>query len=208
MRTRIKICGLRTAAAARVAIEGGADAIGIVRAPGSPRCATDDEVRAVAAAVPPSVTLVGVFRNQSPDEWAAFLDLARPVTGAGITLQLHGDEDEAMVARAPTPVIRGFAFTPERARQWDSAPHVAALLLDSERAGSGAAFPYAPLVALRGELQRRIFLAGGLNPENVAEAIAAVRPFAVDVSSGVESAPGEKCPQRIAAFCAAVHNAG
>ena len=122
-------------------------------------------------------------------------------------MQLHGRETEEVVARAPRPVIRGFGFDAEEVRRWEACPHVAALLIDGPAAGSGAAFDHHALAALRTELRKPVILAGGLTPENVADAIRVVRPDAVDVSSGVESSPGVKDPERIRAFCAAVRAA-
>lgn len=204
--TRIKICGVRDAETAKAAVAAGADAIGVVRATGSPRCATDDELRAVARALPPFVELVIVFRDQRPAAWRAAERLVAPLVPR---LQLHGEEEERLVARASRAVIRGVPFSEEAIARWARCPDVAALLLDGASPGSGQGFDHARLAAVAGAAGLMpLILAGGLDAENVGEAIRAVHPWAVDVSSGVESAPGEKDHDRIRAFCAAVRAAG
>ena len=196
-RTRIKICGITTPDAARAAAAAGADAIGLVFAAGSPREIDDHTARGIVEALPPFVTTVGVLRDEPRRVPPVAFDL----------LQLHGAETEKDVARAERPVIRGFAFDEAQALRWDQCANVRALLVDGPAAGSGRAFPHEALLALMPRLRLPVILAGGLTPENVAEAIRAVRPYAVDVSSGVESAPGEKDPELIRAFCAAVRAA-
>ena len=203
----IKICGVRDVKPAEAAIAAGAHAIGVVRAAGSPRTATDDEVIALADALPPEVLLVGVFRNQSAEAWQHFLELAAPHAPGRVQIQLHGDEDDTAVRAAPTPVIRGFGFTPEALAHWDNAENVSALLVDHHDPGSGTAFDHDALARVRDTITRPLWLAGGLTPENVAAAITTVRPDVVDVSSGVERARGIKDADRIRAFCAAVRAA-
>lgn len=196
--TFIKICGIRTAAMAAVAADAGADAIGLViDVPDSPRNMTIDEAEAVAAAVPARVMRIAVVRDADPamaDHWR------------GTWFQLHGSEDERAVARfARTKhVIRGFRFDPDALMRWNACPDVNILLVDGSTGGGGESFRHEQLVALMPQLTKPIILAGGLTPDNVAAAIAAVRPFAVDVSSGVESEPGVKDEAMIRAFCAAV----
>jgi phosphoribosylanthranilate isomerase len=201
-RTRLKVCGLRDVASVAAAVAAGADAIGFVVAAGSPREVATDAMPTLLAAVPPGVTAVCVLRDQ-PDHPS----LARP----GIIAQLHGDEDEAAcaAARAATgrPVIRGVAWDPDAIARWDACPDVGVLLVDGPRPGSGERFDHAALAAMRPTLGTPIALAGGLDPATVGPAIAAVRPWMVDVSSGVESARGVKDPARIRAFAAAVRAA-
>lgn len=192
----VKICGVSTTADIDAAARAGADAIGIVRAEGSPRHvepgAVPDLVRAAAAAVP--FGAVGVFRNQ---------DVAEARAWPGSWVQLHGDEDEPYVASLGRDVIRGVRFDADELRRWDQAPGVAAVIVDGPDPGSGVTIDHAALAALMPELRRPVILAGGLDPRNVGRAIAEVRPAGVDVSSGVESAPGVKDHGRIEAFCAA-----
>lgn len=201
-RTRLKVCGLRNAASVTVAVAAGADAVGFVVAEGSPREVSAEQLPGLLAAVPPGVTAVSVLRDQ-PDHPS----LRQP----GIIAQLHGDEDETACAAAHAatgrPVIRGVAWDPDAMARWDVCPDVGLLLVDGPRPGSGEAFDHAALAALLPTLRTPIALAGGLDSATVGAAIAAVRPWMVDVSSGVESARGVKDPARIRAFAAAVRRA-
>jgi phosphoribosylanthranilate isomerase len=200
-RTRVKICGIRSPEMVRVAVEAGADAIGIVRAPGSPRYVDERELDAILAAVPPFVAAVGVYVAREP---------AALPTGElrrWTHVQVHGEQDEENLASWPRRVVRGFPFDADRVRRWDACPAVEALLVDGPEPGSGAAFDHAALARMVAELRKPVLLAGGLTAESVGEAIRTVRPFAVDVSSGVESAPGVKDAALIRAFCRAVRDA-
>ncbi|WP_019201807.1 phosphoribosylanthranilate isomerase [Tsukamurella sp. 1534] len=192
----IKVCGLRTADTVDAAVGAGVDAVGFVFAPGSVREITAGAAAALVARVPTGVETVGVFRKQPIDE---VLRLAR---AAGIgTVQLHGDEpDEDFVraADAGFATIRAVSaarYTATRGTAGDGRPQ--RLLIDATRPGSGEPFDPADLPAPPGTFW---LLAGGLTPENAAEAIAAFHPSGVDVSSGVESARGVKDPERIRAF--------
>lgn len=204
-RTRIKICGLTDPAHARAAVDAGADAIGLVFAR-SPRQVTFEQGAAIAAAVPPPVARIGVF----VDADAPFV--AEAVEACGLTaVQFCGAEPPEACAAAPVPVIKvlpvGTAFGWEAAEPYRG--HAAALLLDTHITGKagGTATPFAWHLVGRPPGWAPVFVAGGLTPENVAEAVATLRPYAVDVSSGVESAPGIKDTQLIEAFCAAVRRA-
>lgn len=206
MRTRIKICGVRDIDAAMAAAEGGADAIGLVFAEGSPRRVSYDEAAEIASATPSFVTTVGLFVDADPAEIAE----ARAACGFHAA-QLHGSEDEATAQACGPGVIKAIRFdetTIERElERWSRAAGVSAILVDGSAGGMGEAFDWRALAAAQEASEKPIILAGGLTPETVAEAIRVVRPFAVDVSSGVESARGVKDPVRIAAFCAAVREA-
>lgn len=206
MRTRIKICGLTRAEDAAAAVSAGADALGVVLAP-SKRRVTLDEAAEVFADVPPLVARVGVFVDAHADEvWEAVARLGLAA------VQFHGDEAPETCATAPVPVIKalrvGPDFSAERADAYRGA--VSALLLDTfvpgEQGGTGVAFDWYDVA---GRLPRwaPVLLAGGLGPANVGAAIRALRPYAVDVSSGVESAPGVKDHRSIDAFVAAVRAA-
>ena len=206
MRTRIKICGLTRAEDAAAAVSAGADALGVVLAP-SKRRVTLDEAAEVFADVPPLVARVGVFVDAHADEvWEAVARLGLAA------VQFHGDEAPETCATAPVPVIKalrvGPDFSAERADAYRGA--VSALLLDTfvpgEQGGTGVAFDWYDVA---GRLPRwaPVLLAGGLGPANVGAAIQALRPYAVDVSSGVESAPGVKDHRSIDAFVAAVRAA-
>jgi len=206
VRTRIKICGLTRAEDAAAAVSAGADALGVVLAP-SKRRVTLDEAAEVFADVPPLVARVGVFVDAHADEvWEAVARLGLAA------VQFHGDEAPETCATAPVPVIKalrvGPDFSAERADAYRGA--VSALLLDTfvpgEQGGTGVAFDWYDVA---GRLPRwaPVLLAGGLGPANVGAAIQALRPYAVDVSSGVESAPGVKDHRSIDAFVAAVRAA-
>jgi phosphoribosylanthranilate isomerase len=193
----VKICGVTRVDDALAAVEAGANAIGLVFWPDSPRFIDPYRARAVAAALPPFVTTVGLFVDQP----IAYVNGVASLVRLG-AVQLHGDETPEFAAAVAAPVIR--ALPVHLADAW---PIETTLLLDAhdpvKRGGTGRTidWPAAADVASR----RRVLLAGGLTPDNVAEAIARVRPFGVDVSSGVERAPGIKDHQRIRALFEAIH---
>lgn len=201
MRTWVKICGLSTPETVDAAVEAGADAVGFVFAPGSPRTIDPESARALAARVPAGVETVGVFRGQ---DIGTVLDLARASSVS--TVQLHGDETPADVAAAHEAGFRvmravsaaAYAAEPEEARV---AFQEDALLLDAIDPGAGAVFDAAPLHAT--PPTREWLLAGGLTPDTVAGLLAELRPIGavgVDVSSGVESSRGVKSVDLIRAF--------
>jgi phosphoribosylanthranilate isomerase len=200
-RTRIKICGVRSVQTSLLALEAGADAIGLViEVPDSPRRLTLEQAAAIAAALPPLAMAVAVTRDPDPS-------LAERWNGQWF--QLHGDEDEELVARFARRrhVIKGIRFDPQQVRRWNRCPGVEILLIDGTQGGRGESFRHQELAAMMPEITKPVVLAGGLTPLNVAEAIRIVRPFAVDVSSGVESAPGVKDEALIRRFCQAVAEA-
>lgn len=203
----VKICGLTSAEDARVAVEAGADAVGFVFWPKSPRAVDAATVRAIAATLPPSIVRVGVFVDASPEEMARVADEARLDL-----LQLHGDEAPAAVGALCRPAWKalrvGPGFTARDAARWTG--RVAGLLLDTRSAaapgGTGESFDWT-LAARARESTGFLMLAGGLTPENVERAIGLARPDGVDVSSGVESAPGRKDAGKVRAFVSAVRGA-
>jgi phosphoribosylanthranilate isomerase len=194
----IKICGITTPALADAAVDAGADAVGVVFAPGSPRRVEPDAAESIRTRLPSDVVDVGLFQDPDPAT-----DLPR---WRGRWIQLHGTEDESLVASAAArgSVIRGFRFDPSTLARWDACPDVSILLVDGSAGGEGHAFDHAALAALMAGLRKPVMLAGGLTPERVGAAVRAVRPFAVDVSSGVEVRRGVKDPALMRAFCAAV----
>lgn len=200
--TRIKICGIRRPEDARAAAEAGASAVGMVFWPGSPRAVDPAGARAIVAALPVGVPAIGVFVNQTADEINAAIE------AAGLfAVQLHGDESVALIERIRRPVIR--AVTLDALDVIDVLPAQVTVLLDAidpaKRGGTGRTIDWAAAAAVA--RRRPIVLAGGLTSSNVEQAIAEVRPYAVDVSSGVETAPGIKDHARIGAFIAAVRRA-
>jgi phosphoribosylanthranilate isomerase len=203
-RTRIKICGLTRPEDAAAAVAAGADALGVILAP-SKRQVTLEQAAIVLADVPPLVARIGVFVDAHADEvWEA-------VSRLGLTaVQFHGDEAPETCAAAPVPVIKalrvGPGFGPTQADAYRGA--VAALLLDTlvpggAQGGTGVAFDWNE-VASRLPQWAPMLLAGGLRPDNVADAVRALRPYAVDVSSGVEVSAGIKDHRLIEEFAAAV----
>ncbi len=206
-RVRVKICGLTNGEDARAAISLGADALGFNLFPGSPRCVDLDREAAWIRTLPPFVTRVAVLVNVPLAE-------ARRVAGhpAIDLVQFHGDEDEgycAEFAQLGRPFLKALRVrdlaSVERADQF-STPHV---LLDAHAKEAYGGTGLRLDATLAAEVVRRfpalqIILAGGLTPENVAGAVRAVRPYAVDVASGVESAPGRKDRGKMEAFVDAV----
>lgn len=202
---RIKVCGITRREDADLAVSLGAHALGFVFWPGSPRAVAADAVREITRTLPPFVEVVGVFVNQAPAD-------VRDVTArAGLTaIQLHGDEaPEAFVARG-VRVIKaigvGETFAPDAVGM---VPAGVTVLLDVHdplrRGGTGQTIDWG--VAAEAARRRPVILAGGLSPDNVRSAVEAVQPYAVDVSSGVEAAPGVKDQEKLRAFFAALQGA-
>ena len=204
-RTRIKICGITNARDAGLAVAAGADAIGVIFA-ASPRQVTVERAAAALADVPFPVARVGVFVDPTAEE------VRRAVEVCDLSaVQFSGHESVELCDSVPVPVLKvihiGTDFDSQGAEPYRG--HAAALLLDTlvpgKVGGTSQAFDWLRLGALPGWAPS--FVAGGLNPGNVAACVAALHPFAVDVSSGVEASPGIKDPDKIIAFCAAVRDA-
>lgn len=206
MRTRIKFCGITRLDDALEAARLGADAIGLVFTTRSPRQLAIEHARALALALPPLLTRVGLFLDNSATEVAAVLhDVPLEV------LQFHGNEDADFCRAFGKPYLKAVPMmdVADVAAYTAWFPDAAGFVLDSHRAGaaggSGRAFDWTRVPR---DLDRPLVLAGGLVPGNVAQAIAAVRPWAVDVSSGVETAPGIKDHAKMRAFVDEVNGAG
>lgn len=212
-RVRVKICGVRTAAELAHAAACGADAVGLNFHPPSPRAVSPAEARALLRHLPPFVEAVGVFVHRPLD---GLRDLLHDLGGVR-TVQVHGGEPEVIDAR-PYRYVPAFQIRDEgdlarldaylaRCRAAGALP--AAVLLDGHAAGlhggTGRTAPWGLLAGYRPGVP--VVLAGGLTPGNVAEAVRAVRPYAVDVASGVESSPGVKCPEAVRAFVEAARAA-
>ncbi len=202
---KIKFCGITSLSDAQRAVSAGAWAVGLILWPHSPRACDPDAAAEIAAALKRRVEVVGVFVNPTLDE------LVRTADAVNLTMiQLHGDEGPAFCAEAARrtgcKVIKAARVRSGADIQALAAFHTDFHLLDSyslaKRGGTGETFAWEIARAHRGSVP--VILSGGLGPDNVAQAIAAVRPFAVDVASGVELAPGRKDPDRLAAFAAAV----
>jgi phosphoribosylanthranilate isomerase len=206
--TRVKICGITNWADAKVCVDSGASAIGLNFYAASPRSVSPAAAWEIARRLPPFVEAIGVFVNWQPE---AVLSLARALRLQGV--QLHGDESAGDVETlaGQISVIKAVqvknGFRPESLKKFSAA---GAILLDGFRAGlheglrggTGATVDW-KLAASAGR-HANIILAGGLTPENVAEAIFVARPYAVDVASGVESKPGKKDARLVRAFMSAV----
>jgi len=202
--TRVKVCGIRRRADAELAVTLGATALGFVFWPSSPRAVTPETVLEITDGLPAFVSRVGVFVNQSP------VSVLRTAAKAGLTaIQLHGDEqastyfESSLSIIKALPVSEGFSLSAVE----DLPPRVT-VLLDAHdpvrRGGTGRVVEWT--VAAAAARVRPVILSGGLTPDNIRQAAAAVRPYAVDVSSGVESAPGVKDESRMRAFFAALQS--
>jgi phosphoribosylanthranilate isomerase len=203
-RTRIKICGLRTPEAVDAVVQAGADAVGFVFYAPSARAVSLAEATILAQRLPPFVTPVGLFVNATEAEVAAALS-AIP----GLLLQFHGDEPPEFCERWRRPYLRALAMGPDTCLVDSAAmfPGAQALLLDAPVEGYGGGGKVFDWSLLAPNATRPVVLSGGLNAANVGDGIRQVRPWAVDVSSGVESSRGVKSPDLIHAFCAAVRAA-
>jgi phosphoribosylanthranilate isomerase len=201
MPTRVKICGITSVTDGLVAAEAGADMVGLMFYEPSPRYVTLSQAASISRSLPPFVLRVGVFVN--PDEAL----VTRAIAECGLSvLQFHGNEPSDFCTQFGIMSLKVFrvqnldSLTPMEHYQTD------AFLLDAwshvAPGGTGEQFNWELAVAAQ-KYGKPVFLAGGLTPQNVADAVCQVRPFAVDVSSGVESAPGKKDPTKVRAFVAA-----
>jgi phosphoribosylanthranilate isomerase len=201
MKTQVKICGITNVADARAAAEAGADMIGLNFYDGSPRHITLATAVEISRALPPVVLRVGVFVN--PVEAL----VTRAIAECGLSLlQFHGDEPSDFCTQFGLMCMKAIRVRDEDSLQQLEHFHTDAFLLDAHSqtglGGTGEKFNWDLAIAAQ-KFGKPIFLAGGLTPENVADAVKKVRPFAVDVSSGVESAPGKKDAAKVRAFIAA-----
>ena len=204
-RTRVKFCGLTRPGDVRLAAELGVDALGFVFAADSPRCLGLGQVEGLRSAVPPLVDVVALFMNAPGSVVAEVIRALRPNL-----LQFHGSETDAFCRGFGLPYLKTLPMGPgamDPPTETKRYPSACAFLLDGHRPGASGG---------RGErfdwtrtpiLNRPVFLAGGLNADNVGEAIRAARPFAVDVSSGIESAPGVKDGEKMQHFVEEVRRA-
>jgi len=194
---RVKICGITNLDDARHAAASGADALGFVFYPGSPRFVDPDQARRIIAELPPLVTAVGLFVNEPAARIREIVEFC------GLNaVQLHGDEEPDQCCYPPCRVIKALRLRGDMQDSQFAAYTVSALLLDafvpSTFGGTGHRCDWVQAATVAS--QYRVILAGGLNPENVAEAVRQVRPYGVDVSSGVEEKPGQKDPEKVARF--------
>jgi phosphoribosylanthranilate isomerase len=197
----VKICGVTTVEDALLAAELGASAIGLVFWPGSPRVVEVRRAKEIVAALPPLVSAIGVFVDQA--EHAAHV--AREVGLSAV--QFHGDEPPESYRAFPARVIKAIAVRDDSAEDAAAAvPPNVTVLLDAHdpvrRGGTGKPIDWS--IAAKIARQRRVILSGGLTAENAVEAVGAVAPYAIDVSSGVERVFGRKDPAKLRALFAAL----
>jgi phosphoribosylanthranilate isomerase len=214
-RTRIKICGITREEDLRAAVDAGADALGFVFYPKSPRYVTPEQAALLGAALPPFVSAVALFVNPTAEEVQA-VTASAPIA----LIQFHGDETAAHCAAIAEavrrPFVRAYRVKPDTSasdlleceREYRAAsPWFSGLLLDTyvdAYGGAGKVFDWSLIPK---ELAPRVVLSGGLSVQNATDAVQRVRPFAVDISSGVEQQKGIKDARKVAAFIAAVRAA-
>lgn len=201
---KIKICGITNVEDAKVAVAAGADALGFVMYRKSPRCVEPAVVRAIVAGMPPFVLPVGVFVNEEPDRVRALMD------DCGLALaQLHGDETAQYCQDLGRPIMKALRLKDRGTflalAEFQGRANVRGFLIDafSNQAYGGTGQTVDWTLAQEAARSTPVVLAGGLTPVNVAEAIARVRPYGIDVSSGVELSPGKKDHDKVKAFLAA-----
>ncbi|CAM3703247.1 N-(5'-phosphoribosyl)anthranilate isomerase [Bordetella sputigena] len=213
MRTRVKICGMTRPEDIATAIEAGADAVGLIFYPKSKRYVTVEQAARLRRAVPAFVNVVALFVNAADDDIERVLDVVGPDL-----LQFHGDESPEACERPGHRYMKAFRVggpgaetADELARTCANYRGAAGWLFDSYSAGyggSGLSFEHDMLRDVQADGRSApIILSGGLSPDNVQAAVATLRPYAVDVSSGVEESPGIKSAERIRAFVEAVRRA-
>ena len=198
---KVKICGITNVEDAQVAVAAGADALGFVMYPKSPRCVKPAVVSAIIAGLPPFVLPIGVFVNEDPQRVRALMD------ECGFTLaQLHGDESASYCEHFGRPALKAIRLKDRAAflalAEFHGRANVRGFVIDAfgEHAYGGTGQTVDWTLAAEVARAAPILLAGGLTPSNVAEAIRQVRPYGVDVSSGVEQSPGKKDPDKVKAF--------
>lgn len=205
MRTRIKICGITSIEDAHLAVEAGADAIGLVFYPPSPRAIQLETARQICDAMPAFVTKVALFVNPSTEMVKEVIE-----TTQIDLLQFHGDESPEFCAQFSRPYIKAIRIQAETDLQALDVTYAQAkgLLLDTYikgvPGGTGETFNWSLLAPFKEALKHKVILAGGLTPQNISKAIATVQPWAVDVSGGVEAQPGQKSAEKITQFINAV----
>ncbi len=202
-RLKVKICGITRLEDALAAVRLGADALGFNFWPRSKRYLPPAEARAIVRRLPPLVTAVGVFVDPTRDE------VVRAVEASGVYVaQLHGDEPPELCLSLPVPVLKAIRVVDNNSLAALASYEVRGFVLDTPSSGyggSGRTFNWSLVAEVARELP--IVLAGGLTPENVGEAVRTLRPWAVDVASGVESSPGVKDPEKMRRFIENVRGA-
>ncbi len=205
MAVKVKICGITSVTDAENAVAAGADALGLVFYSSSPRAVSIDDASQIVSAVGPFTTLVGLFVNAGADEIASVL-AATPLN----LLQFHGDEDAEFCDAVGRPYIKAIRMKPGMDVRLEIArfPNARGILLDAwnpqQYGGTGKIFDWSEVPT---DINRPIIVAGGLTPDNVASAVAATNPYAVDVSGGVELSPGRKAADLVRQFVSSAKSA-
>lgn len=197
MITKVKVCGITNLEDALLAVESGADAVGFIFYEKSPRYISLKAASRISKELPPFVTVVGVFVNESPDK------VNTAIKEAGLDcVQFHGDETPEACEAAGAKVIKAFRIKDRKDINAIRNYYVSAYLLDTYKegvpGGTGETFNWE--IASEAKKMGRIILSGGLNPDNIADAVRQVEPYGVDVSSGVEIKPGKKDPEKVKRF--------
>lgn len=210
MRIRTKFCGITRQQDAEAAVEAGCDALGLVFHSASPRAVTADQAKAIIAGLPPFVSIVALFMNAEVAAVTTVCETLNPNC-----LQFHGEESAVFCEQFGCPYIKSLALGQENNKKL--LPEVAefssaaALLVDGhaqgQMGGSGESFDWQGFSSQLSQLTQPVILAGGLKSDNVRQAIRLLKPYAVDVSSGIETQPGIKDPAKMAAFMQQVHSA-
>jgi len=205
MSIKVKICGITSTEDAATAVAAGADLLGLVFHEPSPRHVSLETAEAIARAIPPYVLRVGLFVNPGPQA------VAEAIVRCGLQmLQFHGDESPEFCGKFGMMTMKAFRVAGEETLEGLTRYATDAWLLDAyapgKFGGTGQTFDWG-LAAKAVQLGRPVFLAGGLTPANVADAVRTVRPYGVDVSGGVERAPGRKDPDKVRAFIASARQA-
>ncbi|MFC1716268.1 phosphoribosylanthranilate isomerase [Candidatus Poribacteria bacterium] len=201
MLIKIKVCGITNSEDAHAAVDLGADALGFIFVPNTPRYVEPQTVERIISELPPFITTVGVFADAPPETVSEIIQIC-DLNAA----QLHGSETPSycntIATRCRVPVIKAFRIKDQNSLSLIPEYEVSAYLLDTyvkgKKGGTGEIFNWD--LAKEAKEYGRIIIAGGLTPENVAQAIRHVEPYAVDVSSGVESKPGKKDHAKVRAF--------
>ncbi|MCI0482823.1 MAG: phosphoribosylanthranilate isomerase [Candidatus Dadabacteria bacterium] len=202
---RVKVCGITNSDDAFRAVELGADALGFIFYKGSKRYIDPRDAQRIISSLPPFVSSVGVFVNQGPDE------IKEAVETSGVdTVQLHGDETPEFCALLPYKLIKAVRVKDTVNTEEVELYPVLAILFDKHTdemyGGTGTSFDWGVLKGIA--ISKKVILSGGLTPENVFRAIEIVRPYGVDVSTGVEDSPGKKNHMKMRKFIEAVKNGG
>jgi len=202
---RVKVCGITNSDDAFRAVELGADALGFIFYKGSKRYIDPRDAHPIISSLPPFVSSVGVFVNQAPDE------IKEAVETSGVdTVQLHGDETPEFCTLLPYKLIKAVRVKDTVNTEEVELYPVLAILFDKHTdemyGGTGKSFDWGALKGIA--ISKKVILSGGLTPENVSRAIETVRPYGVDVSTGVEDSPGRKNHMKMRKFIEAVKNGG